>query len=65
VLRYRQLADVASRGRNADTAAPRRRGIYATAGRGMLELGSPMPDVVMGWATALAGCGVPEVCLCL
>ena len=35
--------------------APRRRGAYATGGRGLLELGSPLPDVVMGWSLALAG----------
>ena len=36
-------------------AAPRRRGVYAAGGRGVLELGSPLPDVVMGWSSALAG----------
>lgn len=36
-------------------AAPRRRGVYAAAGRGLLELGSPLPDVVIGWSFALAG----------
>jgi CRISPR-associated endoribonuclease Cas6 len=37
-------------------AAPRRRGVYAAEGRGVLELGSPLPEVVMGWSAALAGC---------
>jgi CRISPR-associated endoribonuclease Cas6 len=37
------------------SAAPRRRGVYAVGGRGVLELGSPLPDVVMGWSSALAG----------
>jgi len=36
-------------------AAPRRRGVYSAHGRGVLELGSPLADVVMGWAAALAG----------
>jgi CRISPR-associated endoribonuclease Cas6 len=36
-------------------AAARRRGVYAAGGRGVLELGSPLPDVVMGWSLALAG----------
>ena len=35
--------------------APRRRGVYAAGGRGVLEMGSPLPDVVMGWSSALAG----------
>jgi len=35
--------------------AARRRGVYAAGGRGMLELGSPLPDVVMGWSSAIAG----------
>jgi CRISPR-associated endoribonuclease Cas6 len=36
-------------------AAPRRRGVYATEGRGVLELGSPLPDVVLAWSSALSG----------
>jgi len=34
--------------------APRRRGVYAAGGRGVLEFGSPLPDVVMAWSAALA-----------
>jgi CRISPR-associated endoribonuclease Cas6 len=34
-------------------AAPRRRGAYAVGGRGVLELGSPLPEVVEAWALAL------------
>lgn len=36
-------------------AAPRRRGVYTAEGRGVLDLGSPLPDVVMGWASVMAG----------
>jgi CRISPR-associated endoribonuclease Cas6 len=36
-------------------AAPRCRGVYSAGGRGVLELGSPLSDVVMGWSAALAG----------
>lgn len=35
-------------------AARRRRGVYAAEGPGILELGSPLPEVVQGWAAALA-----------
>jgi CRISPR-associated endoribonuclease Cas6 len=35
--------------------AARRRGVYAAGGRGTLELGSPLPDVVMGWSSAITG----------
>jgi CRISPR-associated endoribonuclease Cas6 len=37
------------------SAAPRRRGVYTAEGRGVLELGSPLPEIVMGWSVALAG----------
>jgi CRISPR-associated endoribonuclease Cas6 len=37
------------------SAAPRRRGVYAAEGRGFLELGSPLPEIVLGWAAALTG----------
>lgn len=33
--------------------APRRRGSYAAGGAGFLELGSPLPEVVVAWASAL------------
>jgi CRISPR-associated endoribonuclease Cas6 len=36
-------------------SAPRRRGVYAVTGRGWVELGSPLPEVVAGWSVALAG----------
>jgi CRISPR-associated endoribonuclease Cas6 len=36
-------------------SAPRRHGVYAVRGRGVLELGSPLPDIVLGWSAALAG----------
>lgn len=36
-------------------SAPRRRGVYTAQGRGVVELGSPLPDVVLAWSTALAG----------
>lgn len=36
-------------------AAPRQRGKYAAGGDGWLELGSPLPEVVQGWALGLAG----------
>lgn len=36
-------------------AAGRRKGVYAVGGRGLLELGSPLPEVVMGWSSALSG----------
>ncbi len=35
--------------------APRRRGAYAAGGRGSLDLGSPLAEVVMGWSAAIAG----------
>ena len=35
--------------------APRRRGVYAAGGPGVVEFGSPLLAVVEGWATALAG----------
>ncbi|MGC5346965.1 CRISPR-associated endoribonuclease Cas6 [Streptomyces sp. AM 4-1-1] len=35
-------------------AARRRRGAYAAGGPGVVELGSPLPGVVEGWAAALA-----------
>ncbi|MEO3753617.1 CRISPR-associated endoribonuclease Cas6 [Streptomyces sp. B6B3] len=34
--------------------ARRRRGVYGTHGPGVVELGSPMPAVVEGWAAALS-----------
>lgn len=36
-------------------AAPRRRGAYTTGGPGVLEFGSPIPEVVQAWAAALTG----------
>jgi len=36
-------------------SATRRRGAYAAGGRGSLELGSPLAEVVMGWSAAIAG----------
>lgn len=36
-------------------AARRRRGVYAADGPGVVELGSPLLEVVEGWAKALAG----------
>lgn len=33
--------------------APRRRGVYSAGGRGVVELGSPLLEVVQAWATAL------------
>lgn len=36
-------------------AAPRRRGVYAAGGPGILEFGSPLPEVVEAWARALRG----------
>ncbi|MGH3908510.1 MAG: CRISPR-associated endoribonuclease Cas6 [Pseudonocardiaceae bacterium] len=35
-------------------SARRRPGEYAVGGRGSVELGSPLPDVVTAWATSLA-----------
>lgn len=34
--------------------AARRRGTYSAGGRGVVELGSPLLDVVQGWASAIA-----------
>lgn len=39
-------------------AAPRRRGAYAVGGRGVLEFGSPLPEVVAAWAQELRRCEV-------
>jgi len=36
-------------------AARRRRGVYAADGPGVVELGSPLPEVVEGWAAGLSG----------
>jgi CRISPR-associated endoribonuclease Cas6 len=36
-------------------AARHERGKYAAGGNGWLELGSPLPEVVQGWALGLAG----------
>jgi CRISPR-associated endoribonuclease Cas6 len=36
-------------------AAKRRRGVYAVGGRGVVEFGSPLPEVVEAWARALQG----------
>jgi CRISPR-associated endoribonuclease Cas6 len=36
-------------------SAPRQRGKYAVGGTGWLELGSPVPEVIQGWALGLAG----------
>jgi CRISPR-associated endoribonuclease Cas6 len=36
-------------------AARRRRGVYAADGPGVVELGSPVMEVVEGWAAALSG----------
>ncbi len=36
-------------------AAKRRPGVYAAGGPGVVEFGSPLPDVVDAWAGALAG----------
>ncbi|WP_246264714.1 CRISPR-associated endoribonuclease Cas6 [Acrocarpospora pleiomorpha] len=36
--------------------APRRRGAYTASGRGYVELGSPLPEVIAGWSVALIGC---------
>lgn len=33
--------------------APRRRGAYAVSGRGLIEFGSPIPEIVESWASAL------------
>lgn len=33
----------------------RRRGVYVAGGRGVVVLGSPLPEVVAGWAAGLAG----------
>jgi CRISPR-associated endoribonuclease Cas6 len=38
--------------------APRKRGIYAVGGAGTFEIGSPVPDILMAWASALPGCDV-------
>ncbi|MFF3932832.1 CRISPR-associated endoribonuclease Cas6 [Streptomyces hirsutus] len=35
-------------------AARKRRGVYAAGGPGVLEFGSPLPEVVEGWAAALS-----------
>ena len=35
-------------------SAERRRGVYAAGGRGWLELGSPLPEVVAAWSVGLA-----------
>lgn len=35
--------------------AVRRRGAFTARGRGVLELGSPLPEVVMAWSSALSG----------
>lgn len=35
--------------------ARRRRGVYAAGGRGFVELGSPVPEIAMAFAAALAG----------
>jgi CRISPR-associated endoribonuclease Cas6 len=35
-------------------ASRRRPGVYAAEGPGVLELGSPLPEIVQGWAAALA-----------
>jgi CRISPR-associated endoribonuclease Cas6 len=35
--------------------AGRRRGAYAVGGRGVIEVGSPVPEIVEAWAAALAG----------
>src|ERR1017187_8900816 len=35
--------------------AARRRGAYAVGGRGVIEVGSPVPEIVEAWAAALAG----------
>lgn len=34
---------------------PRRRGAYVAGGRGVVEVGSPVPEIVAGWARGLAG----------
>jgi CRISPR-associated endoribonuclease Cas6 len=34
---------------------PRRRGAYAAGGHGVVEAGSPVPEIVQGWARGLAG----------
>jgi CRISPR-associated endoribonuclease Cas6 len=34
--------------------APRRRGAYAAGGSGVVEIGSPVPEIVAAWASALA-----------
>ena len=36
------------------TQAPRRRGAYAVGGRGLIEFGSPVPEVLQAWASAIA-----------
>lgn len=36
-------------------AASRRRGVYAAGGPGIVEFGSPLPEVVEAWARALHG----------
>jgi CRISPR-associated endoribonuclease Cas6 len=39
-------------------AAARRPGSYAAGGPGLVEAGSPVPEIVEGWARGLAGCEV-------
>lgn len=35
--------------------AVKRRGVYSAGGRGYLELGSPLPEVIAAWSVALSG----------
>ena len=34
--------------------AARRRGVYAVGGQGVIEIGSPVPEILQAWATAIA-----------
>ncbi|WP_433709488.1 CRISPR-associated endoribonuclease Cas6 [Nocardia sp. CA-084685] len=35
--------------------ATKRRGVYSAGGRGYIELGSPLPEVIAAWSVALSG----------
>jgi CRISPR-associated endoribonuclease Cas6 len=36
------------------TQAPRQRGTYAVGGHGLIEFGSPVPEILQAWASAIA-----------
>lgn len=42
-------------GAPAFPAAPRRRGAYAVGGHGLVEIGSPVEEIIDGWTRGLAG----------